>query len=64
LASSAFSKFPVILAILLDKLAKTPVQTVATLIQDLITSIETDVAEARNNLLQVKVFQTYYTNQN
>jgi hypothetical protein len=31
LASPTFSNFPVILAILLDKLAKTPVQTVATL---------------------------------
>jgi hypothetical protein len=28
---STFSNFPVILAILLDKLGKTPVQTVATL---------------------------------
>jgi hypothetical protein len=31
LASSTFSNFPIILAILLDKLAKTPVRTVATL---------------------------------
>ena len=31
MASPTFSNFPVILAILLDKLAKTPVQTVATL---------------------------------
>jgi hypothetical protein len=32
--------------------------------QDLITTIKTDVAEARNNLIQAKVFQTHYANQN
>jgi hypothetical protein len=32
--------------------------------QDLITTIEMDIAEARDNLIQVKVFQTHYTNQN
>ena len=31
--------------------------------QDLITSIKTDVAEAKDNLLQAKIFQTYYANQ-
>jgi hypothetical protein len=31
--------------------------------QDLITKLETDVAEARDNLIQAKVFQTYYANQ-
>jgi len=32
--------------------------------QHLITTIETDVAEVKDNLIQVKVFQTHYANQN
>jgi hypothetical protein len=32
--------------------------------QHLITTIETDVAEAKDNLIQAKIFQTHYANQN
>jgi hypothetical protein len=32
--------------------------------QDLIKTIEMDVAEAKDNLIQAKVFQTHYTNLN
>ena len=32
--------------------------------QNLIMQLQTDINEAKNNLLQAKIFQTHYTNQN
>jgi len=72
-ASTGFSNFqihlghsphlipPILPATVADSRSDT---TEALCAQDLITTIETDVMEARDNLLQEKVFQMYYANQN
>jgi hypothetical protein len=71
-ASTGFSNFQIRLGLLphmipliiLDTVTNPRSNTAEALCaHNFITSVETDVVEAKDNLLQAKVFQTYYANQ-